>query len=155
MNDPYRAPVSETVHVPEPPRPGSVARAVLVGVTVDVALTVVVSFVVGFAAATLIGTGGKGEELVGAMDDPFSPVMLVATVLGLTVSFYAGLTCCRMAGTNARRAIIIMALVMAAFALWASYGTYGAIDSLLLVLLSWVMYWQAYVHFWRISRRGG
>jgi hypothetical protein len=120
--NPYEPPKSRL----ELPRaPGSIIKAVLIGVVTDIGGTAVVELIFGVGYGLVLSAQGmREEEIQKAMAhiDPLSGIGLIALALGLTMSVIGGFVCARIANRQTYLAVGIQSAISVA------YGTMMGVD---------------------------
>ena len=115
MNNPYSTPNTQELLVSDRMQAGSVWKAVIAGFVVDWVVTIAVSFVIGaIGAAYLMSSGVPKDQVTMILQSKAitSFYYMGSLVAGLAVSFLAARVCCKIAGTNAKKSIIILAALM-------------------------------------------
>ncbi len=121
----------------EPPRanlqrrnsePGSIPKAVAIGVAIDISLTLLASVTAAIIYGAILAARGYSEEAITAVFQQFDPVSafgIITTLLGMAISAFAGFQCARIANRNGYLAPGIMAMISCAFGAALSRGTYS------------------------------
>ena len=111
-SNPYRPPRAELDHKHRPP--GSIAKAIGVGVAIEVVGTLLVGVIAGVIYGVVLASQGQRQdeiERVFASLEPFSAFGLVTSFFGLLISLYAGYQCAAIANRNTYLAPGILAVV--------------------------------------------
>jgi hypothetical protein len=132
----------------EPPRsnlrlkntePGSIPKAVAVGVAIDISGTLLIGFAAALIYGGILGARGYDEEAIAAafqQIEPWSLFGIITGLLGLAISSVAGFHCARIANRNGYLAPGIMAMISCAFGAALSSGVYSQLVLLVLSALS-------------------
>ncbi len=120
----------------EPPRanlqmrndePGSIPKAVAVGVLIDIVGTIAAGFAASIGYGLVLGLRGYSEAAIMQTFeklDPTSPFALFTYCLGMLVSGVAGYHCARIANRRTYLAPGILAMISCAFGAALSAGQY-------------------------------
>ncbi len=132
----------------EPPRsnlqlkntePGSVPKAVAIGVAIDIGGTLLMSFAAALIYGAILGVRGLSEEAIVAEFEQMQPWSMFGVItgsMGLAISAFAGFQCARIANRNSYLAPGIMAMISCAFGAALSSGAYSQTVLIVLSALS-------------------
>lgn len=132
----------------EPPRanlhlqnkePGSLPKAVAIGVVIDVGGTLIVGVGAAIIYGLVLGARGLSEEAIASAFkelDPWSAFGLFTSFLGMLVSGFAGYNCARIANRPDYLAPGILAMISCAFGAALSADLYAQIELLVLSALT-------------------
>lgn len=132
----------------EPPRsnlqrrdtePGSIPKAVAIGVAIDIGGTLLASFAVALIYGGILGARGYDEEAIAAefqQIEVWSAYGILAGAIGLSISAFAGFHCARIANRNDYLAPGIMAMISCAFGAAISAGAHSHMTLIVLSALS-------------------
>lgn len=132
----------------EPPRsnlqrrntePGSIPKAVAIGVAIDIGGTLIASFAIAIVYSIILGARGYDEEAIAAEFQQlgvWSAYGIVAGAIGLGISAFAGFHCARIANRSDYLAPGIMAMISCAFGAAISAGTHSHTTLIVLSALS-------------------
>lgn len=128
----------------EPPRanlnlknsePGSLPKAVAVGVLIDLGGTLIVGVGASLIYGAILAAQGLSEDAIArAFEelDPWSAFGLFTSFLGMLVSAFAGYHCARIANRRTYLAPGILAMISCAFGAALSAGLYSQLEMLIL-----------------------
>jgi hypothetical protein len=128
----------------EPPRanlqvrnkePGSLPKAVAIGVLIDVSGTLLVGFAAAIVYGIVLGARGLSEDQIArAFEDidPWSAFGLLTSFLGMLVSAFAGYQCARIANRNGYLAPGILAMISCGFGAALGGDLYSQLELLVL-----------------------
>lgn len=150
MNSPYEAPKAQVVSTPDGLKDGSVFGAVAAGFVVDIAGTIVVTAVLAALYGVYLVSAGTPVDEAGqilATRNYLAPHVLVAQFFGLLMSYLAGRLCCRIAGLNAKRAVVILASLVIAFGVLLDSGNSLAGHALMVAIAIGAYYaaWRSFL----------
>jgi putative Mn2+ efflux pump MntP len=140
-NNPFQPPKSGFERPPRDPEPGSLLKAVLVGVSVDIGGTIVGGLMLGVVYSVVLAMQGVSEAQMEAMftePDPFSLFSMLSTALGLSMSALGGYFCARTANVNSYTALGIMSAISVTAGTLMGADSYEWTTLLLLNLLGLV-----------------
>jgi hypothetical protein len=132
----------------EPPRanlqqpnrtPGSVPKAVAVGVFIDITGTLIMAFAASILYSIVLGVQGyTTEQIQSAFEEvkPFTAFHTIMTLLGMLVSAFAGYQCARSANRPDYLAPGIVALISCALGAAISAGAYSLRELVVLCALT-------------------
>jgi hypothetical protein len=132
----------------EPPRsnlhrrdtePGSIPKAVAIGVAIDIGGTLIASFAVALIYGGILGARGLNEDAIAAefqQLEVWSAYGIITGAIGLAISAFAGFHCARIANRNEYLAPGIMAMISCAFGAAISAGAHPLPTLILLSALS-------------------
>lgn len=133
--NPYQTPETDPEPGPERERP---VLGVLTGFAVDIGGTILCVILLALGYGIVLGVQGRSEQEIQAMlNDPslLSPYSLIATAIGLAMSYLGGLTCSRVGRARTLKPGITLAALTALLGGVASLGGDGAFQALLLITL--------------------
>jgi hypothetical protein len=128
----------------EPPRaqlkrrndaPGSLPKAVVIGVLIDISGTLIVGFAAAIIYGIVLGARGYSEDAIArAFEelDPWSAFGLFTSFLGMLVSAFAGYQCARIANRPGYLAPGILAMISCAFGAALGGDLYSQLELLAL-----------------------
>ena len=132
----------------EPPRsnlqrrntePGSIPKAVAIGVAIDIGGTLIVSVAIAIIYSIVLGAQGYDEDAIAAKFEQFgvwSAYGIVTGAIGLSISAFAGFHCARIANRNDYLAPGIMAMISCAIGAALSAGAHSHTTLIVLSALS-------------------
>ncbi len=134
--NPFKPPETDSTKGPRPPAtPGSLLKAVLTGLAVDIGGSAVLGVVISLIyAIELRGQGVAEGEMREAMENmPHDSALFIGgTLLGALMSVVAGYVCARIARRDEYRAGLVMAAVSAVLALMLT--THASFDEMTVLL---------------------
>jgi hypothetical protein len=137
-NNHYQPPKSGFGKPPRNQEPGSLIKAVLLGIATDVGGTLVLGIVLGIAYGVVLASQGQSaEQIQQTMEhiDPWSPMGLLSSLSGLSMSMLGGYVCARTANVNSYTAIGILSAISVAVGSIMGVGAYEWEALLMLNLL--------------------
>ena len=125
-NNPFEPPRSGFNKPPTNREPGSIFKAVLLGAGTDIGGTMICGIIIGIGYAILLGLQGMDtaqvEEAFTKLNDLTSPIGLLLTAVGLTMSLLGGYVCARVANVLSYTPVGIMSMIGVA------YGTISSVS---------------------------
>lgn len=119
--------------------PGSIPKAVAIGVAIDIGGTLLASIAVAMIYSAILGARGHDEEAIAAefqQLDVWSAYGIFTGAIGLAISSFAGFHCARIANRNDYLAPGIMAMISCAFGAAISAGAHSHTTLIVLSALS-------------------
>jgi hypothetical protein len=137
MRNPFEPPRSNL----QPPdrTPGSVPKAVAVGVFIDITGSLIMSFAAAILYSIVLSVQGYSTEQIQAAFEnvrPFTPFHTLTTILGMLVSGFAGYHCARSANRPDYLAPGIVALISCTLGAAISAGAYSLRELFVLCALT-------------------
>jgi hypothetical protein len=138
MENPFQPPKSGFAKQPPNQEPGSILKAVLFGVAVDIGGTILIGIPLAIAYAVILGMQGQSaDDIQRAMQDidPFSTFGLINSLCGLSMSMLGGYVCARTANVNSYNAVGILSAISVGLGTLMGVDEYDWLALLLLNLL--------------------
>jgi len=134
----YQPPKSGFNKPPRDREPGSIVKAVLLGAATDIGGSLVLQIILSIVYSVVLASQGLSEtEVQTAFEhiDPWSPLGLTGTVIGLIMSGLGGFVCARTANVASYNALGILSAISVAFGTFIGMDDYEWQVLLLLNLL--------------------
>ena len=133
--------IHEVENSPKSPqiREGSVTKGVIWGSIVDVVGTTIFGLIFGIGYATILASQGLSEQKIIeslAQVDMFSIYNLIATSVGLLISFYAGYLCAKKSGEGIKKSITILCFVSCFFGIAVGVTVFSLSELVVLSVLT-------------------